>query len=479
MSAPGRGAPKRAPTGLNRELRAAIRPILAYWVMLVVLFGAFALAALMTDPSAGAGLALAILGGTTAAAVAVGQVLALLRVRDWVVYLFSIVWWTVGFLFSASLTVAAGALGGLTALVVFLFPFFLTGGLWSLRTGRALFAAWVPLMYASGAAILVAEAQGKVGTWQAGQKWAIWDITTFGVLVIGIVLLLAFLLAREGHRLTLWRHGPRAALEASSQESGAARPRLTLLGWVLLCGLAFGVAVGAAVLAPYLWRTAPVEDGEASAPADPDGQTPIAQADDGDKPSPASDQNVKKERKSRTRRGEGEDSDLVEVREGARPAEQGPGGVVIDPLLLLALLLIGLLFGGLPARRLWIVSRLRDPSPGASATARIEGWWRLVEIALCDAGVELRPGEAPDRLLARARPALMVFHPLDVEGLEDAAAIRDRVAYGLGVDPADLARMEGIAIRCFDTLWDRLDDRAQIRALYRPGLADPGDGSPG
>ncbi len=464
--------------GLGAELRAAIRPILAYWAMLVVLFGAFSLAAMVTSPDTGTGLALIILGGTTAAAVAVGQLLALLRVRDWLIYVFAALWWTVGFVFSASLAVAAGELAALAALVVFLFPIFLTGGLWSLRTGRALFAAWVPLMYASGAAILVAEAQGKVATWQAGQKWAIWDITTFGVLVSGIVLLLAFLLAREGHRLALWRHGPRAPLEASTQESGAARPRLTLLGWVLLCGLAFGVAVGAAVLAPYLWRTKPAEEGQAGEqPVDP-------QEDQGQSPEPGEDQArapsepdpKKKGRKSRVRRGEGEDSELVEVREQLRPEERGAGGVVIDPMLLLALALIGLALGGLPARRLWIVGRLSEPSPDTSATARIEGWWRLVEIALCDAGVELRPGEAPDRLLERARPSLKVFHPLDVDGLAEAAIIRDRVAYGLGVNPEDLGRMERIAVACYETIWDRLGDRAQIRAMYRPGLADPGEG---
>jgi hypothetical protein len=170
---------------------------------------------------------------------------------------------------------------------------------------------------------------------------------------------------------------------------------------------------------------------------------------------------------------------MVEVREDARPDQRGGGGVVIDPLLFLALLLAGLALGGLPVRRLLVVERLKRPPSGASATSRIEGWWRLVEIALLDAGAELRPGESPQRLLTRALPALRAWHPLDVEGLGEAAAIRDRVAYGLGVDPRDLTRMEQVAVTCFETIWDRIGDRGQIRALYRPGLAEPGDADVG
>lgn len=465
--------PQAPSGGFWKELRAAARPIAAYWILLVVLFGAFSVAALLSDPSMGASLAVLLLGGTTAAAVATGQALALLRVRDWLLYVFALVWWTAGFLLSAALGMASGPVGGLVAVVVFLFPLFLTGGLWSLRTGRALFAAWVPLMYASGAAILIAEARGKVATWMAGQKYAIWDVSTFGVLVVGIVLLLAFLLAREGHRLHLWRHGPRSVLAGSTLEQGAARPRLTLLGWLLLCGLAFGVAVGAAVLAPYLWRTAPAEEGTASdQPQEGDqGEPQQARPEEGDEPTEAGEGG----RRERRKRGPGEDSDLVEVREDLRPDEQGGGGVVIDPLLLLFLALAGLVLGGPPARRLWIVDRLRSPPPGASATARIEGWWRLIEIALTDAGLELRPGEPPGGLLARASPVLRAAHPLDVTGLEEAAAIRDRVAYGLGVAPSDLRRMEEVAVPAFDTLWDRLGDGAQVRALYRIALSEAGD----
>lgn len=467
---------KKKQEGIFHEFRLALGPIVAYWIFLVTMFGAFALAVGITDPSAGALGAVFILGVSTAAGVAVGQALALLRIRDYLIYTFAALWWTFGFIFSAALTAGTGALGSVVGLVVFLLPFFLTGGLWSLRTGRALFSAWVPLIYASGTAILIAEARGKVDEWMAGQKWAVWDVFTFGVLVVGIVLLLAFLFIRETHRLALWRGGPRGPLEGSVAESGAAKPRLTLLGWAMLCVLAFGVAVGAAALAPYLWRTAPDEDGTASQDQAQDqgdqAQAP-AQPDEQGKPNPASDGGKKKA--SRQKRGEGEDSELVDVREEARPEERGAGGVVLDPVMLLILALLGLLLGGPPARRLLIVQRLREPDPGRSATARIEGWWRLLEIGLADAGLDLRPGEPASRMLARAAPVLQEIHPLDVAELAQAAEIRDRVAYGLGVDPRDLAQMEQVAVAAFDTVWDRLGDRAQLRAMYRVNLGGSAD----
>lgn len=453
------------------ELRAALRPALVYWIFLAAMFGAFAATAMIAEPNVGSIGAVALLGGTTAVAVLAGQILALLRVRDWVLYVFTVIWWAVGFTWSTALAAAAGPLGGLAAVVVLLFPLFLTGGLWSLRTGRALFAAWVPLLYASATAIWIAEARGKVATWMAGQKYAVWDVATFGVLVVGIVLLLAFLVAREGHRLVLWRHAPRAPLEAQVAESGAARPKLTLLGWVLLCGLAFGVAVGAAAIAPYLWRTKEDEDATAQSeqaqPQDPQQQPPKQSKNQKTQKGNTKADKGKPTKLPRYHRGKGENSDLVEVREDLRPEQQGAGGLSLDPWTLFLLALIGLVLGGPPTRRLWLIERLRSPGRRVSSTAQVEGGWRLVEIALADAGVERLPGEPASGLVQRAGPTLQQVSPVDVHGLAQAAEIRDRVAYGLGVSQADVDQMRRVANTAFDTVWDRLGDRGQIRALYR------------
>lgn len=451
--------------GFWAQLKAAARPIAIYWVFLLLMFGAFCVAAMIDDPSPGTVAALAIFGGTTLLAVVTGQIMALLRLRDTVIYLFAVIWWSVGFALSATLTAVAGELGAVLMALVILFPLFLTGGLWSLRVGRALFAAWVPLVYASGTAIILAESNGRVDAWKAGDKYAVWDLFSFGVLAVGIVLLLAFLVAREGHRLVLWQSSENAPLAGSVAESGVARPRLSLLGWLLLGGLAFSLAVGSALLAPYLWRTGPRDgrDGDRAASSGDDGADPAEAPSEPSESSPP---------KKAGKRGRGKTIDRSEgpveaARQAAEPDEQGPGGVVIDPLLLLLLAILGLVLGGPPVRRLLLVERLRRPSGGVSATTRIEQGWRLVELALTDAGVPLSAGEPAEQIAARAGPVLAARFPLQVEGLAEAAAIRDRVAYGLGVDPQDLVQMELIAGLVYDVVWDRLGDGAQIRALYR------------
>jgi len=55
----------------------------------------------------------------------------------------------------------------------------------------------------------------------------------------------------------------------------------------------------------------------------------------------------------------------------------------------------------------------------------------------------------------------------EIKGLHDAALIRDRVAYGLGVGPDDVALMDRVSRWAFDTVWERLGDRGQLKALYR------------
>jgi hypothetical protein len=122
-----------------------------------------------------------------------------------------------------------------------------------------------------------------------------------------------------------------------------------------------------------------------------------------------------------------------------------------------------------PLRRLMLVRHLRDPLFKVTSTARIENLWLLVEIALGDAGVIARPGEPAQSLVLRAAPTLEKLSSghVVVHGLLDAAAVRDRVAYGLGLGPDDPARMEQVADDAYETVWSRLGDKGQLRALYR------------
>lgn len=463
---PGRDYKRRL---FGERLRAVARPLLIYWVFLILMFGAFSLAVFIDDPDVEGIIALGIFAGITAAGVITGQVAALLRLRDWLLFVLWGVLWTAGMAFGVFATSVAGSLGVFVFAFVVLYPVFVVGGAWSLRAGRTLFGGWIPLMYASGCAIVVAEKSGRVAAWKAGDKWAVWDGFTITVLGVGVLLFLAYLVAREGHRLALWRRGPKAPLMGSVEETGAARPRLSCLGWGLVGMLALMLTIGSAIMAPYLWRTGP---GEA------DGDDPVTQDDTGHRQPPPKDGKQDQGKKGQAdkqpsdmqKRWEQASGDAMkEAREELRPQVSQGLDLLSTLLTALTLFLLGLLAFYRPVRRIVLARHYERPLIHISPTKRIRNGWRLVEIALGDAGVEPRPNEPAATLLQRALPTLQKLSParVEVHGLAEAAEIRDRVEYGLGVHPQDVALMERTARWAYHTVWDRLGEWTRIKKLYR------------
>ncbi|NOY28458.1 MAG: hypothetical protein GXP62_21585 [Oligoflexia bacterium] len=461
---------------LLERLRALVRPLVAYWVFLVLMFAAFALVVMAKDPAMDSLITLCILGGTTVAGVLAGQFAAVLRLRDWVLFALWAVFWALGILagvFAASL---AGAAGILVFVFFLLFPIFALGGAWSLRAGRALFGGFVPLVYASGCAIVVAQKAGRVEDWKAGSKWAIWDGFTISVLGVGILLFLAYLLAREGHRLALWRRGPRAPLLGSVRETGAVRPRLSCAGWVLVGMLALVLTLGSALMAPYLWRTGPGRGGQASSGTgddviadQDDGDTPSSGQQGGGSPSTAQGQQPAAPSDLQRRWQQAGGQAIKEAREELRPQVAQGLDLLGTVLTVLALFLLCMVVFYRPVRRLLLARHYQRPFIPLSPTARIRNGWRLVELALGDAGVSPRPNEPAASLLARAGPTLASLSAAQVEvhGLAQAAEIRDRVEYGLGLAPDDLRQMDRTARWTYHTVWDRLGEWTRVRLLYR------------
>jgi len=138
-------------------------------------------------------------------------------------------------------------------------------------------------------------------------------------------------------------------------------------------------------------------------------------------------------------------------------------------LLLLLLFLAALLVFWRPMRRLLLIRHYRKPLWPVSATQRIQQSWRLVEIAMARIGTPARPNEPAESLSRRGIPSLARISggAREVAGLTEAARIRDRVAYGLGVNPGEVQEMAHVAAWAYDTVWERLNDTEQIRALYR------------
>jgi hypothetical protein len=288
----------------------------------------------------------------------------------------------------------------------------------------------------------------------------VWDFFTFSVLGVAIALMLAFLVARETHRLWTWRRGAKAPLMATFKEKGAARPRLSCLGWIMLCMLAGVLSVGTAAVAPFLWRTAPSEDGERCdncPPKEDPGEQPN-KGDNGGEDGAGGD-----ERKEKV------EDVIEEIKENLEPSGAQALDLLTTLLTALFLLMMALLIFYRPVRRLLMVRHFKRPFWTVSATTRIEHGWNLVEIAMGDAGLLARPGEAAISLARRAGPTMQRLAPgrAEVHGMVDAAAIRDRVVYGLGVGPNDVGIMDRVARWAFDTVWDRLGDKGQIKAMYR------------
>ncbi len=430
-------------------MKEAAVPVVAYHACALFAYAAFSGAALVSSGIDGGTIVLLLgLGVTVFAGILAGQVLAFLRVRTWIVLLVGIGCWLGSFAMAMAGVAGLGTVGAVFALALWLFPIALSGGLWSLETHRALWSSWLPLLFATAAVLIWTETRGTVAAWFEGEKWAIWDIVSVAMLGTTVALLLFYLVTRETHRLALWRRGPTAPLAPSLREKGAARPRLTVLSFVLLGALAAFLTVATALVAPYLWRTGDPGDGEGNGYGEPTEQPEAAPEEES-------------ELLRRIKEG------LQKMGEKAVEAGEKAASTVCTLLTLLLLAVIGFLVAYRPLKRLFLIRHLKEPLWSVPPTTRIEQGWRLVEIAMGDAGVYPRAGEDAAGLARRAGPVLTRLSPVEVHGLEDAAEVADRVRFGLGVGPEDLEVMQRFSGWAIDTVWERLTDADQIRCLYR------------
>ena len=450
---PGRRVVPITTAGLSvwAQIKEAAVPVVMYHVVLLFSLAAFCAVVLVTEGFDPGGLfVLVFLAGTTLIGTVLGQIMAFLRIRTWVAMVLGVICWGLAF----GLGLATSAVLGSAAVFVFLFLFMLpiamTGGIWSLETHRATWSIWLPMVYTSATAIIWAKKTGLDDNWFAGDKWAVWDIASLGVFGTTVILTLLYLVTRETHRLALWRRGPTAPMQPTLKEAGASRPRITPLGFATITVLTIVVTLATAVISPYLWRTGP-SDGEGEPTGQSSGQS--SGQGEGEPAEPSEDGPFLKAVKELAEKG-------VEAAEHA-------GGSICSLLMLAILAVIGLLIAGPPLRRLFVVRHLQDPLWHVANTTRIEMGWQLVEIALGDAGVPVRMGEDAAGLARRAAPMLKELSAVQVHGLEDAAEVIDRVRFGLGVGPKDVATMERFARWTYDTVWERLSDWQQVKCMYR------------
>ncbi|MES2638873.1 MAG: hypothetical protein V4850_05305 [Myxococcota bacterium] len=442
---------------LWQAMREAAVPVVAYHACCLFAFLAFSGVVILNSGGDPSSIVILLgLGLINFTGIVVGQILAFLRARTWIIVLFGAACWMASIAAVAAGAAGLGTLGVVIALGLWLFPIALTGGLWSLETHRALWSSWVPLLYATAAVLTWTEFRGTVANWFAGDKWALWDIVSVAILGVTVALLLLYLVSRETHRLALWRRGPTAPLAPSLKEKGASRPRLTFFSMVVLMGMAGVLTIATAIVSPYLWRTGDEGDREGQGEGEGETEEP-REYEPAEAPSEPSDNEFLR------KLGEG----MKEMAEQVVEAGSRSAGSICTLLTLLLLGFLGFLIAYRPLKRLFLIRHLKDPLWDVPATTRIEHGWRLVEIAMGDAGVYPRPGEDAAGLARRAGPILQRLSLVEVHGLEDAAEVADRVRFGLGVGPEDLEVMQRFSGWAMDTVWERLGDREQVRCLYR------------
>ena len=454
---------------LSVAFKEQFRPIIAYWVLLLFAYGVFALAIAISEGSLNSediyflGMFFVVVTiGTT-----LGQIAALLRFRE-----------VIGIL-HGSLAFAAFMFGlfiGLPEEVsIFLGAYWFLGsimffaGLFSIQAGRAIYAAWPPIIFGiSPVVILVNTTPGRLETWRAGSKWMVWNGATLLSFIGTTVLLMIFLVIRENLRVFRWRNGPKTTIASEETLRTEAKVRMSIRGWIGLLLISGVLSLGSAFLSPYLWQTVPAESGDDEVeyqepapppePVDCDNYSGCAPPPEcRERPEP---QGEKKEA--------AEPLSTEQLQEGLRQMTN-----LLSLLLwLFFLLLFFYLVFWYPLRRIIYVRHYRDPLWPVSATKGIENQWQLIRIALADLGVHGKKGDSAVSIVKEAIPKLveMTGSQRRVPGLMRAAQIRDRVVFGLGVGPEDVEKMYENSNWVYDSVWNRLGNKNQILALYRRRL---------
>ena len=433
----------------KRDAKELARPALTYQAWVLVMLAIFDLTVLATEGfSPESALILGVISFGTILGVTLGQAMAIARLRGSFLGCLSVFWTIIACLITMPLA-GLGPLGIGLLVLVWLVPIFVSGGVWSLASSRALFAAWVPVIYGTGAMFTIVNHSDALHRWESGDKLAVWSISTALILFFTIALLLAYLVQRERHRLHLWRFGSRSLLAGSVTEKGAARPRLTMLGWLAVITVGLSLTAGTLIIAPYLFRTSE-EEGQGQS----QGQQRQTQPQQG--------------------QGQGQQGQNQEP----EPQEPDPGQDAQRALQAIAQamcpLLIGLfLMAGAtavlirPIRRLAVIEYLRKAPIPVGPTTRIRMGWRLIEIGLGDLGFDADESVDASAWIERHAVKLQAIDPELLVQLKDAARIRDRIAYGLGIELGDVERFAIQADRIFVIATNRVELQREAQNIFR------------
>ncbi len=357
----------------------------------------------------------AIMLVSSAAGVAVGNALALLRIRPWVVQVA-----VHGTLILACLSMAGGIPPTLVV-VLFSFLWSLAGGHLTLQRRGSLATLWIPMVCWTAAIVTILEKNGRLHTWQSGHKEGVWQPVTLLLLFTVIVEFFFFLAGQEHYHAQVWQAGATAAPASLTHHRSVGATRITKRGALAVLVFAAVSSAFVAKVAPYLWRTGPAErsDGERDR--------------DRDRP------------RGRPREAPEPDWDALgrSIKRAFREAERQARDVLpFVPLFLL----------NRPLRRLALLRHLRRPLRPVTPSERANNLWRYVLIALGDVKMAPATGEALDQAIERvARVRDERGEPLP-EGLRETCEVYQRIRFGLGIPTGSVEALQSSAERAFVTV---------------------------
>ncbi|MBT3218086.1 MAG: DUF4129 domain-containing protein [Proteobacteria bacterium] len=445
------------------EIKALIPPLGIYWGALLLGLVTFTVTILVVESNDQEDYVILTLFWMVAiGATGAGQVAALAKIRTpWVAMVTVLLF--VGFFLAiyyenefehytkAILGKEGPAIVGLSLL---LGGFYLMCGLWSLRVHMGVFASWGPLLWVTATILIVSEKRDNDIYWHEGQKWAIWDWVTVPILLAGVAFLVLFLASKERYRLHRWAFSPKGPDSPLSQRVRGRFNPIAGCGTLLVIGVLTAVLTAdSGIVAPYLWRTGPgdreggngnqnMPDGDMGEPDEPNG---------GGDPIPAEPEP-----------GEG-DPDLQQMMEQLKKAAQQTTGAICMMIGMLLLAVAALIVFGPPLRRALLVQHLRRPLWPVPPTRAVQQNWRLVEIALADAGFPRQPGESATSLAHRALKQIDIHD----EPLLRSAELTDRVVYGYGMNPDDRALSKRAAEMAYQAVYELLTEAQRVKAQYR------------
>jgi hypothetical protein len=434
-----RGGAPREP--LSEAFSRARWLLATYWLLLVsgyvVLLG---VAFRYWGPAEELLVLLPVLVGASTLGVALGNLLALLRLRAWMVH--SVVWFAIVTL-TCTVAIAAGPLlaGGAIA--------FLTSvscGHAAMQRRALLTTLWIPALCWVGAMLTVIDQHGGVRHWEIGLKDGVWDPTTLALLAMLVMLYFAFLAGQARYHHAVWAAGATDTQTTLTQHQRGAALRMTRRGGLSLILLALIVTAAVAAVAPYLWRTGERDGhrpGEGTSDArSHDRRLPAGDPDRPGRSAPRLDAQALRDALSRAAR---------------RAREQAEAVLPFFPLFFL----------NRPVRRWWRLRRLRRGGRTEEPTKRALRRWEYVTVALGDVGIRVLPGDTVEELVEKVRAQREARGLPSIPELGAAAAEVDRVRFGLGIPVGTLEALETHAVRAYKAIRGPMTPWQRVSCWWR------------